>query len=95
MFFGAGSFALVFGPANRLFFLSLIILSIDAIASMHWPEHYTTFDNLLKVYRIIDENNDDFDNYKLPLMYIIMFLPLLFGGAGKASVDYWLNKKIN
>jgi putative oxidoreductase len=94
MFFEiAGAFALVFGLATRFFTISLIILTIVAIASVHWPEHYTTFGNLLKGYRIIDENNDGFGNYKLPLMYIVMFLPLLFGGAGKASVDYWLSKK--
>ena len=96
MFFEiAGAFALVFGLATRFFSISLIILTIVAIASVHWPEHYTTFGNLLNGYRIIDENNDGFGNYKLPLMYMVMFLPLLFGGAGKASVDYWLAKKNN
>jgi putative oxidoreductase len=94
MFFEiVGAFALAFGLATRFFSISLIILTIVAIASVHWPDHYTTFSHLLQGYRIIDENNDGFGNYKLPLMYIVMFLPLLFGGAGKASVDYWLNKK--
>ena len=95
MFFEiVGAFALVFGLATRFFTTSLIILTIVAIASVHWPEHYTTFGNLLKGYRIIDADNDGFGNYKLPLMYIVMFLPLLFGGAGKASVDYWLSKRL-
>ena len=94
MFFEiVGAFALVLGLATRFFTISLIILTIVAIASVHWPEHYTTFGNLLKGYRIIDENNDGFGNYKLPLVYIVMFLPLLFSGAGKASVDYWLSKR--
>jgi putative oxidoreductase len=88
-----GAFALVLGLATRFFSISLIILTIVAIASVHWPEHYTTFGNLLKGYRIIDEDGDGFGNYKLPLMYIVMFLPLLFSGAGKASVDYWLRLK--
>ena len=96
MFFEiAGSFALALGLATRFFSISLIILTIVAIASVHWPEHYTTFSNLLKGYRIIDENNDGFGNYQLPLIYMVMFLPLIFGGAGKASVDYWLAKKNN
>lgn len=94
MFFEiVGAIALVLGLATRFFSISLIILTIVAIASVHWPEHYTTFSNLLKGYRIIDENNDGFGNFKLPLMYIVMFLPLLFGGAGRASVDYLLNNK--
>ncbi len=88
-----GAIALIFGFATRFFSISLIILTIVAISAVHWPEHYTTFGNLLKGYRIIDENSDGFGNYKLPLMYIVMFLPLLFGGAGKASVDYWLRLK--
>ncbi|MBC7756327.1 MAG: DoxX family protein [Bdellovibrio sp.] len=95
MFFEiVGAFALVLGLATRFFSISLIILTIVAIASVHWPEHYSTFGNLLKGYRIIDEENDGFGNFKLPLMYIVMFLPLLFGGAGKASVDDWLSKKL-
>ena len=89
-----GAFALVIGLATRFFTISMITITIVAIASVHWPEHYTTFVNLLKGYRIIDENNDGFGNYKLPLMYVVMFLPLLFGGAGKASVDYWLANKL-
>lgn len=89
-----GAFALVVGLATRFFSISLIVLTIVAIASVHWPDHYSTFGNLLQGYRIIDENNDGFGNYKLPLMFIVMFLPLLFGGAGKASVDYWLANKL-
>ncbi len=87
-----GAFALVFGIATRFFSLSLIILTIVAIAAVHWPEHFTSLADLLKGYRIIDQNEDGFGNYKLPLIFIVMFLPLLFGGAGKFSVDYWLKK---
>ena len=95
MFFEiVGAIALVFGLATRFFSISLIILTIVAIASVHWPEHYTTFGNLLKGYRIIDENNDGFGNYKLPLIYLVMFMPLLLCGAGNASTDYWLSKKL-
>ena len=89
-----GAFALVIGLATRFFSISLIILTIVAIVSVHWPDHYTTFSHLLQGYRIIDENNDGFGNYKLPLMYIVIFLPLLFGGAGKASIDYLIRTKV-
>ena len=89
-----GAFALVFGIATRFFSTSLIILTIVAIVSVHWPEHWSSISELLKGYRIIDENNDGFGNYKLPLLYIVMILPLLFSGAGKASIDYMIRTKV-
>ncbi len=82
-----GAIALVIGLASRFFSISLLILTIVAIASVHWPEQWSTFNELLNGYRITDENGDGFGNYKLPLIYIIMFIPLIFGGAGKLSLD--------
>ena len=90
-----GAFALVFGIATRFFSISLIILTIVAIAAVHWPEHWGSISELIKGYRIIDENQDGFGNYKLPVLFIVMFLPLLFSGAGKASVDYWIRTRNN
>jgi putative oxidoreductase len=90
----AGAFALAFGFATRFFSISLIILTIVAIAAVHWPEHWSTLSELFKGYRIVDESNDGFGNYKLPLLFIVMLLPLLFSGAGKASVDYWIRSRI-
>jgi putative oxidoreductase len=89
-----GAFALVFGLATRFFSLSLIILTVVAIAAVHWPEHFSSLSELLKGYRIIDENQDGFGNYKLPLMYLVMFLPLLFNGAGKLSLDHFIAKMV-
>ena len=85
-----GAVALAFGVATRFFSASLIILTIVAISAVHWPEHYNSVSELLTGYRITDDNQDGFGNYKLPLLFIIMFLPLLFNGAGKASVDHWI-----
>lgn len=90
-----GAIALVLGLATRFFASSLIILTFVAIASVHWPEHYASFSELLKGYRIVDEAGDGFGNYKLPLIFIVMLLPLLFGGAGKLSVDYWVKRTFN
>jgi putative oxidoreductase len=41
----------------------------------------------------VDEKGDGLGNYKLPLLYIVMFLPLIFKGAGKFSIDYLLSRK--
>ena len=89
-----GAFALALGLATRFFSISLIILTLVAIAAVHWPEHWSTLSELLKGYRITDSQQDGFGNYKLPLLYIIMFIPLLLNGAGKLSVDYLIRKSI-
>lgn len=88
----AGAAALVIGFATRFFSISLIILTLVAIASVHWPQHWNTLGELATGFRIVDEANDGFGNYELPLLFIVMLIPLLFGGAGKLSVDYWLKR---
>jgi putative oxidoreductase len=90
-----GAFALAFGFATRFFSLSLMILTIVAISTVHWPEHFSNLSELLKGYRIVDENGDGFGNYKLPLIFLVMFLPLLLCGAGKLSVDHLIKAKLN
>lgn len=87
-----GAFALVLGLATRFFSLALIILTVVAIASVHWPEQWNTFAELLHGYRIIDTDGDGMGNYKLPIIFIVMFIPLLLNGAGKLSLDYWIGK---
>lgn len=89
----AGAVALALGLATRFFSLSLMILTVVAIASVHWPEQWHTLGELLQGYRIIDEEGDGFGNYKLPVLFLVMFLPLLFGGAGKLSLDYLISKR--
>lgn len=89
-----GAFALAFGIATRFFTASLIILTIVAIATVHWPTEWHTLSELLAGYRITDKLGDGFGNYKLPALYIVMFLPLLFNGAGKASVDYLMRTRL-
>ncbi|NOT17499.1 MAG: DoxX family protein [Sulfuriferula sp.] len=72
-----GAAALVIGLGTRFFSLQLIILTIVAWMSVHAGNGYNVCDN----------------GYKLPLIYLILFLPLLFSGPGKLSVDYWLMRK--
>ena len=66
-----GPAALVLGLATRFASVSLIILTIVAWASVHAGLGYNVCDN----------------GYKLPLIYLLMFVPLLLGGAGKLSLD--------
>lgn len=85
-----GALALLLGFATRFFSATLIILTIVAIAAVHWPDDWSSVGELLKGYVITD---DGFGNYKLPVIFLVMLMPLLFTGAGKASVDHWIRKR--
>ena len=86
-----GGIALALGLFTRFWSVSFIILSIVAISGVHWPDDWNSLAELWKGYAISDKG---FGNYKLPLLYIIMLLPLGFSGAGKASLDHLLSKFI-
>ena len=85
-----GAICLIFGLATRFITVSLMILTIVAIISVHWPDQVNSFGDLLKGYAI---TNKGFGNFKLPVIFFIMFIPLLLNGAGKASADYFIRKK--
>lgn len=84
-----GAVALLLGLATRFFSLSLIILTLVAINTVHWPAEWHTLSELWQGYAITDKGHG---NFKLPLIYLIMFIPLLFGGAGKWSLDYLVTR---
>ena len=71
-----GAVALVLGIGTRFFSASLVILTWVAIEAVHAGHGYT-----------ISEGG-----WKLPLMYLVMFLPLLLSGPGKLSLDHWIVK---
>jgi putative oxidoreductase len=87
-----GATALILGIATRFFSLSLMIITVVAISTVHWPEHFNSLNEFLRGYRLVDEEGDGFGNYKLPVIYLVMFLPLLFNGAGKLSLDFLIKK---
>lgn len=69
-----GPVALVLGLGTRFASVSLIILTIVAWVSVHAGNGYNVSDN----------------GFKLPLIYLIMFVPLLLSGPGKLSLDHWI-----
>ncbi len=87
-----GGIALILGIATRLFSFNLIIITIVAMISVHFSDKWHSFSDVLTGYRIIDEQGDGLGNYKLPLIFLIMFLPLLSLGGGKISLDYLFSK---
>jgi putative oxidoreductase len=79
--------ALILGLATRFFSFALIILTIVAIAAVHWPAQWHSLAELWKGYAITDQG---YGNYKLPLMYLFMLTSLLLSGSGRLSLDAWL-----
>lgn len=72
-----GPLALVLGLATRFFAVSLSILTVVAIISVHAGLGYNVCDS----------------GWKLPVIYMVMFLPLIFSGPGKLSLDHWIRLK--
>ena len=88
-----GAVAILVGLGTRFFSATLIVLTVVATAAVHWPAEWSTLGELLQGYSVSDKG---FGNYKLPVLYLAMFLPLLFNGAGKLSIDQlvmrWLRR---
>ena len=76
---------LLIGLGTRFAAFSLIVITSVATAAVHWPADYGSLAELWQGYAI---SNDGFGNFKLPLLFIIMLMPLLFSGGGKFSLDY-------
>jgi len=85
----AGALLLLFGLFTRFAALSLIILTAVATAAVHWPDMWHTLEMLWEGYAITDRGAG---NFKLPLLFIVMLLPLVFGGAGRLSLDHLLRR---
>ena len=86
-----GASALVLGLATRFFSVSLLILTVVAIAAVHWPESWSTWSELLMGYGFTDNG---FGNFKLPVLFIGMLLPLILLGPGRLSLDHWLRNRL-
>jgi putative oxidoreductase len=86
-----GAIALVVGLGTRFFSASLIVLTVVAMLSVHWPESWSTLNELFKGYAL---SNDGFGNFKLPVLYIAMLLPLVLIGPGRFSLDAWMRPRL-
>lgn len=79
-----GAAALLLGLGTRFFAFGLSVLTVVAIAAVHWPSDFMGVADLLMGYAITDKGHG---NYKLPLIFLVMLLPLVLHGAGKLSLD--------
>ncbi len=82
-----GAVLLWLGLATRFSAFSLLMVTFVATAAVHWPDMWSMWSDLLKGYAITDHG---FGNFKLPLLFTLMLLPLIFNGAGKLSLDHGL-----
>jgi len=78
---------LMLGLFTRLAALSLIVVTVVATAAVHWPAEWNSLAELWRAYVITANDNG---NFKLPLLFVVMLLPLVFYGAGKISIDHLL-----
>ncbi|WP_271412151.1 HvfX family Cu-binding RiPP maturation protein [Pseudomonas sp. Q1-7] len=81
---------LLLGLGTRFATAALMVLTVVAIAAVHWPAHWSSLAELAQGYAI---SNKGFGNYKLPLIYLIAALPLLLNGAGRFSLDALLFRR--
>ena len=81
------SVLLLLGLGTRFAAFGLLMLDSIAMAAVHWPAEWGSLSELWQGYAI---TAGQFGNYKLPLLFALMLLPLIFHGGGKLSLDHWL-----
>ena len=88
----AGGIALLVGLGTRFFSASLFVLTVVAIAAVHWPAEWHTLAELAQGYALTDKGQG---NYKLPLIFLVMLLPLILTGPGRLSLDAWIARRLS
>jgi putative oxidoreductase len=86
-----GALGLLLGLFTRFWAFSLIILSVVAIFGVHWPDDWNSLAELWKGYAV---SNKGFGNYRIPLLFVAMLMPLVFMGGGKLSLDTLLARRL-
>ncbi len=77
------------GLFTRFAAISLLVITVVATAAVHWPAEWGSLAELWSGYVITAKGAG---NYKLPLLFVVMLLPLVFYGGGKFSLDHLLLK---
>jgi len=78
---------ILLGLFTRFAAISLIVVTVVATAAVHWPAEWSSLGELWSGYLITSKGAG---NYKLPLLFVVMLLPLVFYGGGKLSIDHLL-----
>ena len=83
------SLMLLLGLFTRFAAFSLIVITFVAVAAVHWPAEWTSLSQLWEGYVI---SNKGAGNYRVPLLFAVILLPLVFYGGGKFSLDHIILK---
>ncbi len=83
------SVMILLGLFTRFSAISLIVITAVATAAVHWPADWSSYEQLWAGYVITSKGAG---NFKLPLLFIVILLPLVFHGGGKISLDHLLLK---
>lgn len=88
------SLALLLGLFTRFFAFSLMVMTAVAILTVHWPAEWTGLGQLWGGYSVSRavEDGQFRGNFRIPLLFLAMLLPLVFMGGGKLSLDHLLLK---
>lgn len=86
--------ALALGLFTRFFAFSLLVVTTIAIVSTHWPDSWDSLGQLWQGYSVsrVVEDGEYRGNFRVPMLFLAMLLPLVFMGGGKLSLDHLLVK---
>lgn len=84
------SLAIILGLFTRFFAFTLLVITVVAIAAVHWPASWDSLGQLWQGYSVsrVVEDGEFRGNFRIPFLFLAMILPLLFLGAGKLSIDH-------
>lgn len=85
-----GGVLLVLGLGTRYVAASLMVLTFVAAYAVHFPMAWHSLGEFWMGYAVSD---DGFGNFKLPLLFFIMFMALAGYGPGKLSLDHWIARR--
>lgn len=85
-----GGLLLVLGLGTRYVAVSLMVLTFVAAYAVHFPPEWHSLREFWMGYAVSDQG---FGNFKLPLLFFLMFFALVGYGPGKLSLDHLIARR--